>query len=99
MASPEVVVCTCVAFTDEYTKDSDNMFPSQKMIENMVSANVEHFYVTQMISTNEESWEAANGHIVVYANLSGSGIKCSNRNEDFFDTTTFPIFADYRVWQ
>ena len=99
LTSPEVVVCTCVAFTDEYTDDPNNMFPSVQMINNMIAADVKHFYVTQMASSNEAGWEAANGNIVCYANASGKGIKGSNSSADFFDTTIFPIFGEYRNWR
>jgi hypothetical protein len=48
-----------------------------------------------MVSDNKDGFEVANGNILVYANSSGTGVKCSASNEDFYN---FEIFKKYRSW-
>ena len=48
VVKPEVVVCTCVAFTGQYTDDTDNIFPTKQAIENFNAAGVKHLYVPAM---------------------------------------------------
>ena len=92
---PKVAVATCVAFTTEYTDDVDNTFPTKIAIDNLSKYNVSHLYVPYMVSDNEDGYEPANGNIVVYSNSSGTGVKCSVTNEDFY---TFDIFKQFRTW-
>lgn len=92
---PEVVVVTCVAFTTEYTDNLDNIFPTKQAIDNFKAVGVKHLYVPLMVSDNEEGYEAANGNIVVYSNINGTYVECSETNEDFYN---FDIFKQYREW-
>ena len=92
---PEVAVATCVAFTTEYTDNTDNTFPTKAAVDNLVKYNVKHLYVPYMVSDNKDGFEVANGNILVYANSSGTGVKCSASNEDFYN---FEIFKKYRSW-
>lgn len=92
---PEVVVVTCVAFTQEYTENLDNIFPTKIAIDNFNKIGVKHLYVTSMASNNEAGYEDANGNIVVYANSNGTYVECSNTNLDFYN---FDIFKEYRTW-
>ena len=98
LITPDVVACSCVAFTTEYTKDLDNVFPSKATIENYVKANVKHFYVTSQKADNDKGWLPANGNITIYGIGDTLGVKCSNSNEDFYNTDAFPIFSEYRTW-
>lgn len=93
---PKVAVATCVAFTTEYTSDTDVIFPAKKAVDNLVSiGTVEHFYIPAMVSNNDKGYELANGNIVVKANNTGTYVECSNSQEDFFD---FSIFKEFRSW-
>ena len=92
---PEVVVVTCVAFTQEYTSDLNNIFPTKQAIDNFNAVGVKHLYVPAMTSENEAGYEAANGNIVVYSNAKGTYVECSETNEDFYN---FDIFKEYREW-
>ncbi len=92
---PEVAIATCVAFTTEYTSDLDNIFPTKTAVDNLVKYGVKHFYVPSMVSDNGSGYEAANGDIVVYADATGTGVRCSNTNEDFYN---FEIFKQFRSW-
>lgn len=93
---PKVVVATCCAFTDEYSDNPDNIFPTKIAIDNLVNVgSVKHFYVPTMVSNNKEGYAPANGNIVVYANFDGTGVRCSHSNEDFYN---FDIFKQYRTW-
>ena len=94
---PQVVVATCAAFVKEYNVNStDNLFPTKAAIDNLVEiGTVKHFYVPTMLSTNEEGYEPANGHIVVKANSNGTYVECSHSNEVFYN---FDIFKQYRSW-
>ena len=97
---PKVAVATCAAFTKEYTKDTDNQFPTKDAVNNLVKYNVEHFYVSRMLSKDGEKFSLqetvpANGHIVVKATANGTVIECSHSNEDFYN---FDIFKEYRSW-
>jgi beta-lactamase superfamily II metal-dependent hydrolase len=92
---PEVVVIPCVAFTQEYTSNLDNIFPTKIAIDNFNAVGVKHLYVPAMLSDNEEGYEAANGNIVIYSNSNGTYVECSETNEDFYN---FEIFKQYREW-
>lgn len=93
---PEVVIGTLCAFTNEYSSNLDEIFPTTVVVNNLNSlGTVKHFYVNTMVSDNEEGYVPANGNIVVYSNESGTGVRCSESDEDFFN---FPIFKQYRNW-
>ena len=93
---PKVAVATCVAFTTEYTTNTDNTFPTKAAIDNLVNVGtVQHLYVPSMVSNNSLGYEPANGNLVVYANENGLDVYCSNSNEDFYN---FDIFKQYRKW-
>lgn len=93
---PKVAIATCAAFVEEYTKDTNNTFPTKAAIDNLNAiGTVEHLYVPSMVSNNSQGYEPANGDIVVYANSNGTGVKCSHSNEDFY---TFDIFKQFRSW-
>lgn len=97
---PKVAVATCAAFTSEYTKNRDVMFPSKNAIFNLSKHNVEHLYVSRMLSNDaidfgDQETVAANGYIVVTSNLTGTSIYCSNDSRDFYE---FDIFTQYRTW-
>ena len=92
---PEVAVATCVAFTTEYTDNVNNTFPTKAAIDNLSKYNVSHLYVPYMVSDNVDGYEPANGNIVVYANSTATGVKCSVTNKDFY---SFDIFKQFRTW-
>ena len=97
---PKVAVATCAAFTSEYTKNTDVMFPSKAAIDNLAKYNVEHLYVSRVLSNDaisfgDQETVPANGHIVVSANSAGTSIYCSNEQKDFYE---FDIFQQYRTW-
>lgn len=92
---PEVVVVPCVAFTTEYTKDTDNIFPTKIAINNFVSVGVKHLYVPAM-TDGKGGYVPANGNIIVYSNKNGNYVECSETNEDFYN---FDIFKQYRDWK
>ena len=85
----------CVAFTTEYTKDTDNIFPTKIAINNFVSVGVKHLYVPAM-TDGKGGYVPANGNIIVYATKEGTGVKCSETNDDFYN---FDIFKQYRDWK
>ena len=91
---PEVVVVTCVAFSTEYTVNMDNVFPTKTAIDNFNSVGVKNLYVTSMVDDNGKTVDA-NGNIVMYSNLTGTYMRCSNNNNDFY---TFEMFKKYRTW-
>ena len=76
---PEIVAVTCVAGSDEYTKNKDNMFPSQNFINN-IAPITDKIYVTSQDDGNG-GYKPLNGTIT-FTCLKGTDyeVNCSNNN-------------------
>ena len=97
---PKAVVVTCCAGTDEYTKNTDNQFPTQEFI-NRVARYTDKIYIpsvaTYTISTSSGSeyldttgFKALNGDVVVSSISGVISVKCSNndiilKNSEWFN--------------
>ena len=92
---PEIVCVCCCCGSDEYTKDINNMFPSQAFI-SRVSKYTDKIYVTSIVADNEEGYTSLNGNINIISNASGIQVVCSNNNTIFKDTVWF---KENRKWE
>lgn len=103
LIQPEIVCVCCCAGSSEYTKNTDNMFPTQDFI-NRISKYTDRIYVTTQVEftieidekTGEEYMKAVsskfkslNGNIVVTSNKDGVNVLCSNDNRVLKDTDWF----------
>ena len=99
--TPEVVCVCCCAGSSEYTKNVDNMFPTQDFI-NRVAKYTDLIYVTTLATYeiakdsngNEypklNGFESMNGNIVVSLDKDGKVIvNCSNNNTILKDSEWF----------
>ncbi len=96
---PEVVCVCCCAGAPEYTKDPDNVFPTQDFV-TRVGRYTDQIYVTTLateIDLANKKWEytSMNGNIVVTSNGVNFAVNCSNNNVLLKDTEWFKA---NRVW-
>lgn len=96
---PKIVVVPCVAGTDEYTKNTDNQYPTQEFI-NRVAKYTDKIYVpsvaTYKISTSGNSeyldttgFKSLNGDIIVSSIDGVVSVKCSNNDIILKDSEWF----------
>lgn len=77
---PEYVVVTCVAGSDEYTKDVDNMFPSKDALKR-IEKHTNKIYCTSIVADNEEEVQDYNGNVVVRCDGENLTIECSGTDK------------------
>lgn len=86
---PEIVCVCCCAGSSEYTKNTENQFPTQDFI-NRISPYTDKVYVTTIcLDYNENRFESMNGNIRIMSNLAGVTVSCSNNNTVLRDTAWF----------
>ena len=97
--TPEIVTVCCCAGSSEYTKDTDNMFPTQDFI-NRVAPYTTKVYVTTeatyTIETNDgkeylkyNGYKSLNGNIIVSIENNEISLSCSVSNTKLKDTEWF----------
>ncbi len=91
--SPEIVVVTCVAGSDEYTDTWANQFPTQDMIDR-VSLYTDQVYVTTMFDLDLDCAVSMNGDIKVISNIDGVTVSCSNNDTILKDTEWFLLYRE-----
>ena len=79
VVQPDVVVVTCVAGSDEYTSNPDNMFPALAALRR-IEKWTKKIFVTSVVSDNDKGFEDLNGNIVVSSDGSTVTVNCSNNN-------------------
>ena len=103
---PKMCVVTCCCGTDEYTKITDNQFPTQAFI-NRIAKWTDAVYVTTIYESYEiltntkgdyistEGFKAMNGNIIVSCgikdNTYGVGLYCSNNYIKLKDSEWFNL--------
>ncbi len=96
---PENVVVCCCAGSPEYTKNSDNTFPSQAMIDR-VARYTKNIYVTTLatdIDLENKKWgfTSMNGNVVVRSDGAAFSIAGSHNSTLLKETDWF---KKYRTW-
>lgn len=93
---PKIVCVCCVAGSNEYTKENDNMFPTQSFI-SRISKYTDQVYVTTLsVDGTTKEFKQMNGNIVVTSNDAGVSVNCSNNNTFLKDTEWF---KENRKWE
>lgn len=97
--TPEIVCVCCCAGSSEYTKDTDNMFPTQAFIDRVAKYTSQVFVTTLAtyeVAVNDgkdylkvTGFESMNGDIVVTSTKDGISINCSNNNTILKDSAWF----------
>lgn len=98
--TPEYVTVCCCAGSSEYTKDTDNMFPTQDFINRVapyttrVYVTTEATYTIEKDSKNNEylkynGFKSLNGTIVITYSNNEVSLNCSNHNTKLKDTEWF----------
>ena len=87
--SPEIVCVCCCAGSSEYTKISENMFPTQAFCDR-VSVYTDKVYVTTvMVDDDNGIYESMNGDIVVRSTTEGVSVTGSANSTPLKDTEWF----------
>ncbi|MBQ9730995.1 MAG: Ig-like domain-containing protein [Bacilli bacterium] len=97
--TPEIVTVCCCAGSSEYTKDTDNMFPTQDFITRIAPYTTKVYVTTQATYTIETSdgkeylkyngFESMNGNIIISYTNNEISIQCSNNNTKLKDSEWF----------
>ena len=89
---PEYVVVSCCAGYNQYGANAENVFPSQKFIDN-VAPYTENIFVTTLV--DGEGYTSMNGDIIFSIVNGEKNIYCSNNTTILKDTAWF---QENRVW-
>ena len=96
---PEIVCVCCCCGSDEYTKNTANMFPSQAFVDR-IAPYTKNVYVTTIVSDTASGYTSMNGNIVVMINDNEITVRCSNNATLFKDTQWFKENRDCpQAWQ
>lgn len=96
---PKICCVCCCAGSSEYTKVSENQFPTQDFIDR-ISVYTDKVYVTTLcIDYANNKFESFNGNIVVFANSEGIGVKCSANDIKLKDTAWFKENRTSNNWK
>ncbi len=92
---PKNVVFTCVAGSDEYTNNFENVFPTKLALER-IAKHTSNCYITTVCTNEKEEleqsgkqyskFESMNGDIIFVSNKNGYSINCTNNNTLLKDT-------------
>ncbi len=85
---PEIVCVCCCCGSDEYTKNVENMFPSQAFVDR-VAKYTDKIYVTTVVGETEGSFEPMNGNIVVSSDGRTLTMSFTGHDKIFKDTDWF----------
>lgn len=80
VVQPKTVCVCCCAGSPEYTKTSENQFPTQIFINNVAKYTKEIYVTSLCIDYSKDEFTSFNGNIVYLCNDSGYNVKCSNNN-------------------
>ena len=89
---PKIAVFTCVAGSDEYTKDIDRIFPSTIAI-NRIAKYTDQMYC--LAALRGKTYESLNGNIVVSCVNGEISVNCSNNNTLLKDSWWFNSDVEY----
>ena len=93
---PDIVCVCCCAGSDEYTKNSDNQFPTQDFI-TRVAPYTDKIYVTTLCTDNEKgTFQSMNGNIVVLTDKNGLTVVCGSGDNRILKEWEW--FKDNRKW-
>ena len=97
--TPEIVTVCCCAGSSEYTKETDNMFPTQDFINRVAPYTTNVYVTTEATYTIEKSdgkeylkyngFKSLNGTIVVTISNNEISLNCSNSNTKLKDSEWF----------
>ena len=92
---PKTVCVCCCAGSPEYTKTTENQFPTQAFI-NRVAPYTEEIYVTTLcLDYKNDRFTSFNGNIIYMCSNLGYDVKCSNNN-DYLKNSAW--FKENRTW-
>lgn len=77
---PKTVCVCCCAGSSEYTKTSENQFPTQIFINNVAKWTQEIYVTTLCVDYANNEFTSFNGNIVYLSNPSSYTVICSNNN-------------------
>lgn len=77
---PEVVCVCCCAGSSEYTKVSENQFPTQEFIDRIAPYTDQVFVTTMCIDYANNEFTSFNGNIVYLSKVDDYAVVCSNNN-------------------
>lgn len=93
---PKTICVCCCAGSPEYTKTTDNQFPTQEFISNCAKLNITEIYVTTLcIDYQANEFQSFNGNIVYISTSDSYNVKCSNNNTILKDSEWF---SQNRKW-
>ena len=92
---PEIVCVCCCAGGSEYTKNYQNTFPTQEMI-NRVAKYTDRVYATTAFNISKLTYESLNGVIIISSNGKNVGLSATNNIKKIKDSAWFntTIYAD-----
>ena len=86
---PEVVCVCCCAGSSEYTKVSENQFPTQEFIDRIAPYTDQVFVTTMCIDYANNEFTSFNGNIVYLSKVDDYAVVCSNNNTVLKDSDWF----------
>ena len=86
---PEVVCVCCCAGSSEYTKVSENQFPTQEFIDRIAPYTDQVFVTTMCIDYANNEFASFNGNIVYLSKVDDYAVVCSNNNTVLKDSDWF----------
>lgn len=86
---PEVVCVCCCAGSSEYTKVSENQFPTQEFIDRIAPYTDQVFVTTLCIDYANNEFTSFNGNIVYLSKVDDYAVVCSNNNTVLKDSDWF----------
>ena len=86
--TPDICCVCCCAGKDEYTKNYNNIFPTQAFI-SRIAKYTDQVYVTTMWDEKENKFVSMNGNIIVSSSLDKTSVATTNNLIKLKDTTWF----------
>ena len=87
--NPEIVCVCCCAGSPEYTKKTENQFPTQEFIDRIAPYTEKVYVTTLCVDYENGGFKSMNGNIKVTSGANGVTVKCSNNNILLKDTDWF----------
>ena len=86
---PNIVCVCCCAGSSEYTKNTENQFPTQAFIDRVAPYTDKVYVTTLCLDYSNGKFESMNGNIRVTSGVSGVSVSCSNNNTILRETAWF----------
>lgn len=86
---PEIVCVCCCAGSEQYTKKSENQFPTQAFVDRVAPYTKNVYVTTLCVDYSARTFTSMNGNIVVMCKDANVEVKCSNNNTILKDTEWF----------